>query len=98
MMKKVTKAILQDAATRLMFTMSDEQLDVLLNEFDILIQQMELIGHLEGVDALSPMTFPFEVSVDGMREDVPTTPLSQTEALSNAPAKVAGQVKLPKVV
>jgi aspartyl/glutamyl-tRNA(Asn/Gln) amidotransferase C subunit len=98
MMKKVTKAILQDAAARLMFTLSDEQLEVLLNEFDLLVQQMELIGHLEGVDVLEPMTFPFDVTVDDLRPDEPTQPLTQTEALQNASSKIAGQIKLPKVV
>jgi aspartyl/glutamyl-tRNA(Asn/Gln) amidotransferase C subunit len=98
MMKKVTKAILQDAASRLMFSLSDDQLDLLLIEFDILIQQMELIGHLENVDQVEPMTFPFEVSVDMMRSDEPSEPLTQSEALANASSKVAGQIKLPKVV
>jgi aspartyl/glutamyl-tRNA(Asn/Gln) amidotransferase C subunit len=98
MMKKVTKTILQDAASRLMFSLSDEQLDVLLNEFEILTQQMELIGQLEGVDQLAPMTFPFEVTVESMRIDEPSVPLTQTEALANASSKVAGQIKLPKVV
>lgn len=98
MMKKVTKTILQDAASRLMFTLSDEQLDLLLNEFDVLIQQMEFIGHIEGVDQVEPMTFPFDVMVDTMRDDEPTLPLTPNEALANASSKVAGQIKLPKVV
>jgi aspartyl/glutamyl-tRNA(Asn/Gln) amidotransferase C subunit len=81
-----------------MFSLSDDQLDLLLIEFDILIQQMELIGHLENVDQVEPMTFPFEVSVDMMRSDEPSEPLTQSEALANASSKVAGQIKLPKVV
>jgi Asp-tRNA(Asn)/Glu-tRNA(Gln) amidotransferase C subunit len=59
---------------------------------------MELIGHLEGVDVLEPMTFPFDVTVDDLRPDEPTQPLTQTEALQNASSKIAGQIKLPKVV
>lgn len=97
-MKKVTKEVLVDSATRLLFKMTDEQYAILLNEFSILIQQMELIGKIPDLDAVAPMTFPFEVISSALRDDVPSKPLTQTEALQNAGSKVAGQIKLPKVV
>jgi aspartyl/glutamyl-tRNA(Asn/Gln) amidotransferase C subunit len=97
-MKKVTKDVLKDASQRLMFSMTETQYDVLLDEFNILIQQMELIGKIEGVDNITPMTFPFAVTSDNLADDVVTPPLTQTEALANVKQHVEGQVKLPKVV
>lgn len=97
-MKKVNKEILKDAAERLMFRMSDSELDTLEKEFDIILKQMELIGNIEGVNSLEPMTFPFDVTNDFLREDDPTTPISKEEALKNANSKKDGQIKLPKVV
>ena len=44
------------------------------------------------------MTFPFECETDFLREDEPTTPLTQEEALRNAKDVVEGQIRLPKVV
>lgn len=97
-MKKVTKDVLKDASLRLMFAMTDEQYDLLLEEFKILIQQMELIGKIDGLDHVTPMTFPFEVTAEALADDIQTPPLTQIEALSNVKLHVEGQVKLPKVV
>ncbi len=97
-MKKVTRDVLKDASLRLMFTMTEEQYDVLLDEFSILIQQMELIGAIPGIDDVEPMTFPFDVTVTALRADVPTTPLAQEDVVKNAGSVLNGEIKLPKVV
>ena len=83
-MKKVTIEVLKKAANNLLFDMSDEQYQTLLNEFDIIQQQMEIIGTLKNIDNVSPMTFPFDVSISYLREDEPSQPLKQEEALKNA--------------
>ena len=97
-MKTVTKEVLKTTANKLMFDMSDEQYDNLVKEFDILSKQMELIGEIDGVDAAEPMTFPYDVTNDYLREDVAAAPESRDEILRNASDVVDGQVRLPKVV
>lgn len=97
-MKKITKELLQDCAHRLLFDMTDEQYEVLQNEFDIILKQMEIIGSLKGIDAVSPMTFPFDVIVDYLREDDEIKTISKEEALRNAKDIVEDQIRLPKVV
>lgn len=97
-MKKVNKDVLKDTASRLMFNMSEDEYDTLLNEFDVIIKQMELIGNIEGVDEITPMTFPFDVSNSFLREDVASSPLDKAEALKNAKDVVDNQIRLPKVV
>ena len=97
-MKSVTKEVLKTTANKLMFDMSDEQYDNLVAEFDILIKQMNLIGEIEGVDSAEPMTFPFDVTNDYLREDVATKPLSKEDVLKNSADVVDGQIRLPKVV
>ena len=97
-MKEITLDVLKDAANRLLFTMSDEQYQTLLEEFDVLKRQMDLIGEIEGLDSYEPMTFPFDCTTSFLREDVPTTPLDRGEALKNAGSKEDGQIKLPKVI
>lgn len=97
-MEKVTLEILKKAANNLMFDMSSEQYNTLLNEFDVVLEQMNIIGTLQGIDEAEPMTFPFDVSIDYLREDIPSEPLSQNDALKNAHDVVLGQIKLPKVV
>ena len=97
-MKKVSKEVLKTAANNLMFDMSEEQYDTLLKEFDIIQSQMEFLGTIEGIDDLEPMTFPFDVTIDYLREDEAEKPLTQKQALKNAHDVVLGQIKLPKVV
>lgn len=97
-MEKITKEILKKAANNLMFDMTDEEYETLMKEFEVIIQQMEIISSIEGVDEVEPMTFPFEVTNDYLREDVPETPLTREEALKNAKDVVEGQIRLPKVV
>ncbi|MDR0934882.1 MAG: Asp-tRNA(Asn)/Glu-tRNA(Gln) amidotransferase subunit GatC [Erysipelotrichaceae bacterium] len=97
-MKKVTKEILKKAANNILLDMSEEEYDTLLSEFDIILNQMEYIGSLPGVDELEPMTFAFDVKTDFLREDVPEEPLTREEALKNAHDISNGQIKLPKVV
>ena len=97
-MKTVTKEVLKTTANKLMFDMSDEQYENLVDEFSILMKQMELIGEIEGVDNVEPMTFPFDVTNSFLREDEPETPVDRDEILKNAHDVVDGQIRLPKVV
>ncbi len=97
-MKNIDKETLKTAANKLMFEMSEEQYNNLLNEFGIITTQMELIGKIEGVDNASPMTFPFDVTSIYLREDEATEPLERDVALKNAKDVVDGQIRLPRVV
>lgn len=97
-MKEITMDVLKDAAHRLLFTMSDQEYETLLEEFGILKRQMEKIGEIQGLESYEPMTFPFPCQTSYLREDVPSDPLPREEALANAGSKEDGQIKLPKVV
>ncbi len=97
-MKEITIDVLKDAANRLLFDMSEDEYQTLYDEFMVLKKQMETIGLIEGLDGYEPMTFPFDVHIDCMREDIPETPLGKQEALSNAGSTYQGQIKIAKVV
>jgi aspartyl/glutamyl-tRNA(Asn/Gln) amidotransferase C subunit len=97
-MKPINRPLLLDASTRLLFTMTDEQYDVLIQEFDVLLKQMSLIGKSAGVDALAPLTFPLPLSVTTMRDDQVQPSLTQAETVQNASRHLQGQIQLPKVV
>lgn len=97
-MKEYNIEILKDAAKRLLFSMSEDEYETLLNEFDIVTKQMDIIGSDKTLDGVEPMAFPFECSTSYLREDEPTEPLNREEALKNSKRKIGGQIKLPKVV
>lgn len=97
-MKEINLEVLKDAANRLLFDMSEEEYQTLLEEFGTLTKQMETIGKIKGLDDYEPMTFPFDVTTSFLREDEPSEPLTKEEALKNAGSVEEGQIKLPKVV
>ena len=97
-MKKVDMQLLKQSANNLMFDMAESEYITLLEEFSVVIRQMELISTIPGLDDVEPMTFPFDVSTDYLRVDEAVSPLSQEEALHNASDVVDGQIRLPKVV
>ena len=97
-MKQIDEAVLKDASHRLLFDISDEEMKLLLSEFDILVKQFELLKDIENVNEVKPMTFPYEIFNDYLREDVPSDVLTKEKALKNAKSVKDGQIKLPKVV
>ena len=97
-MKKITKELLLECAHNLMFDLTDEELDKLLIDFDIIKRQFELIGEIDGVDNVEPMTFPYVVFNEMLREDTLTKPLDKKELLKNSKVVSNGQIKIPKVV
>ncbi|MBR1581815.1 MAG: aspartyl/glutamyl-tRNA amidotransferase subunit C [Bacilli bacterium] len=97
-MKEINKDVLVDASNRLLFKMEDSEYETLLSEFDVIQKQFEIMGHIEGVDEAKPMTFPYDIRIDYLRDDVPSTPLAKEDVLKNAGSVKDGQIKLPKVV
>lgn len=97
-MVKYDIKLLKECANNLMFDMSEEQYEVLLGEFDVLTQQMSVLGEIDGLENVKPMTFPYEIVTTYLREDIPEESLCKDDVLRNAKEVVEGQIKLPKVV
>lgn len=97
-MLKYDLETIKKCANNLMFDMTDEQYEVLLGEFKTIIKEMGLLDEIEGVNDISPMTFPFDVTTSYLREDEALTCLDKEEVLKNAKEVLDGQIKLPKVV
>ena len=85
-------------ANKLMFTMEDCEYDTLLEEFDTMIKQMDLIGKIDGIENVEPMSYPFPLEDVCLREDTVVDELEIDEILSNSGSNLYNQVKLPKVV
>ena len=97
-MKKITKELLLECAHNLMFDLTDEELDKLLIDFDNIKKQLELIGEVEGIDDVEPMSFPYDVFNVLLREDISSNPIDKNELLNNSKSVSDGQIKIPKVV
>ena len=78
--------------------MDEEEYTTLQEEFDTLLKQMDLIGQIEGIEKVEPMTFPFKNTDATLREDEVGDYLTVGEVLANAKHQVSDQVKVPRVV
>ena len=94
----VTKEKLKDYAASLMFDMDDEGYDRTLEEFETIEKHMALIGEIDNIENVEPMTFPYEIYHASLRDDVAESCLTNEEVLANAAESKADQVKVPKVV
>ncbi len=97
-MQKITRENIQDYALKLMFKMKDEEFDSFEKEFETILKHMDLIGQIEGIENVKPMTFPFKNKDVKLRKDVATSTLSTEDAVRNAHETVYDEVKVPKVV
>ena len=97
-MKKVTKDVLKKTANNLMFDMTDEEYEQLVEDFEVVLKQIKIFESIDGIDDVEPMTFPYDVTNDYLREDEVTAPENRDNILRNANDVKDGQIRLPKVV
>lgn len=94
----IEKENLKKYAQLLMFEMKEEEYSTLQDEFETILKQMDLIGQIEGISEVEPMTFPFKNTDVKLREDEVGDYLTVGEVLSNTKHQINDQVKVPRVV
>ena len=94
----ITKEKLKNYAGKLMFDMDDAEYETLQKEFDVILKQMDLIGNIENISDVEPMTFPFELDSVELRNDEDSRNIEIEEALSNTGSKKGREIRVPKVV
>lgn len=97
-MIKITKDVINECASNLLFDLSEGQDEMISNEFSSIMAQMNFLKKIQGIDEVDPMTYPAKNHHKAMREDVPSEPLPAEEALKNVHERLGNQVKIPKVV
>lgn len=94
----ITKEKLKNYANKLMFDMEDSEYETLLKEFEVIEKQMDLIGNIENITSVEPMTFPFELEGVELRNDNESRYIEVEDALSNTGSKKGREIRVPKVV
>lgn len=97
-MQKITRENIQDYALKLMFKMKEEEFETFEKEFETIIKHMDLIGQIDGIENVEPMTFPFKNKDVKLRKDIATSTLTTEDAVKNAKETIYDEVKVPKVV
>ena len=96
----ITRDNLELYAKKLMFEMNDDEYKTLENEFDVILKQMDLIGKIEDIDDVSPMTIPFDLELDDsyLRDDSYDNEICFDDMKINVKEYEGNRVKVPKVV
>lgn len=95
-MIEITK--LKEYAKKLMFEMNEEEYKTLQEEFEVILKQMDLIGQIENIKEVEPMTFPFINDNVLLREDKIEKTITTKDIMKNVKEQQNNQVKIPKVV
>lgn len=96
----ITRDKLEEYAKKLMFEMNDDEYETLEREFEVILKQMDLIGKIDNIGDVSPMTFPFDMELDDscLREDVCNNEICFDDMKINVKESLGNRVKVPKVV
>lgn len=98
MEKRFTKEMVDDYADKLLIGLTPEENKMVLDEFDIIDEQINIINDIPGIENVEPMThtlddFEYELREDEIEESIPIE-----ELLQNCKQATAREVEVPKVV
>ena len=88
---------IKDLAGRLMFTLSDEEAQLIVDEFELLDKKLSILNEID-TENVEEMIYPFDVETSFLREDEVSHVLDKELALSNATKVKEGHIVVPKVV
>jgi aspartyl/glutamyl-tRNA(Asn/Gln) amidotransferase C subunit len=97
-MQKFTKEMVNDYADKLLIGLTEEENKLVLDEFEIIDANIDLINKIKAIDKIEPMTHCLDDFVCELREDTYEESIDIEEALSNCDEKEDREVSIPKAV
>jgi aspartyl/glutamyl-tRNA(Asn/Gln) amidotransferase C subunit len=96
--KKFTKEIVEDLADKLLIGLTDEENQMVLEEFEVIDETINIINEIDGIENVEPMTHTLDDFVYELREDVVEESCTIDEILSNCDVHNGREIEVPKVV
>lgn len=97
-MSKFTKELIDDYAGKLLIGLTPEENQMVLEEFDIIDANMELINEIADIKSVEPMTHALDDFEFVLREDVKEESVPIEELLQNCDGYEEREIEVPKVV
>ena len=98
MSEKFTKEMVDDYADKLLIGLTPEENKIVLYEFDIIDEQINIINDIPGIEKVEPMTHALDDFEFELREDVAEESIPIEELLQNCKDSTGREVQVPKVV
>ncbi len=97
-MSKFTKDMVNNYADKLLIGLTEEENKMVLDEFEIIDKNCDLVNEIEGISEVEPMTHALDNFDVVLREDVAEESVPIEELLKNSDQVNDREVELPKVV
>ena len=97
-MSKFTKEMVDDYADKLLIGLTEEENKMVLDEFDIIDEQINVINDIPGIEKVEPMTHALDDFEYELRDDDEDGSVPIEELLQNCDEFSGREVEVPKVV
>jgi aspartyl/glutamyl-tRNA(asn/gln) amidotransferase, C subunit len=97
-MGKFTKEMVTDYADKLLIGLTEEETKMVLDEFDIIDKNIDLINQIPNIETVEPMTHCLDYFIYELREDEVEESVDIDDLLENCDDASNGEVRVPKVV
>lgn len=93
-----TKEKIRKLADLLMIGLTDEETDMVYDEFEIIDKNINKINEIDNIDKIEPMTHALDNFYAELREDIADVSIQKEELLMNSDDNDGDSVVIPKVV
>lgn len=97
-MAKFTRDMVIDYADKLLIGLTDEEVQMVLDEFEVIDKNIDLINEIPNISDVTPMTHCLDNFEFELREDVVEESVDIDDLLQNCDSTLDREVKVPKVV
>ena len=97
-MNKFTKEMVDDYADKLLIGLTDEENKMVLDEFEIIDKNCDMVNSIPNISKVEPMTYCLDDFVFELRKDEAVESDSIEDLLSNSDEVNDREVEVPKVV
>ncbi len=97
-MEKFTKEMVDDYAEKLLIGLTEEENQMVLDEFEVIDKNIDLINKIPNISEVEPMTHCLDDFEFELREDEVEESIDIEDLLSNCDVCTDREVEVPKVV
>ena len=98
-MNNITEEMIDGYADKLLIGLTDEERKMILEEFSDIEKNMDLINEIPNIKDIEPLSYPFEMYIDELRDDeLHAEEINIDVLLRNCDRREGREVEVPKVV
>lgn len=96
--KRFTKEMVNHYADKLLIGLTEKENKMVLDEFDIIDRNIDIINKIEGIEKVEPMSWCLDRTIEDLRDDIEEESIPVEEILANCDGATEYEVEVPRVV